>query len=59
VNYRVVTTDYADNGTSIVEYHDVEGAFEDARRDAEKHVVVSVYRYTSGEPDLLWSTRAE
>ena len=63
MDYRVVTTDYADDGTAIVDHHDAVETFEDARMDAEqlraRHAVVSVYRYGGGEPDLLWSSRGE
>jgi hypothetical protein len=63
VKHRVVTTDYDDDGTPILVHHDVVDTFEEARMDAEllkdKHAIVSIYRYTGGEPDLLWSTRAE
>ena len=63
MKYRVVTIDYADDGTPTVEHHDVDGSFEDARMDAEqlkdKHAVVSIYLSAGGERALLWSTRAD
>jgi hypothetical protein len=62
VKYRVVTTDYADDGTPIVDHHEAVDTFADARLDAEQlkdqHADVSVYRYSDGVPDLLWSSRA-
>jgi hypothetical protein len=63
VKHRVQTTDYADDGTPIINHYEAVDSFEEARQAAERlkndHAVVSVYRYTGGEPDLLWSTRAE
>ncbi len=54
MKYRVVTTDYADDGTPTIEHHEAVETFEDARMDAEqlkgRHAVVSVYRYGGGEP---------
>jgi hypothetical protein len=62
VECRIVTTDYADDGTPIADHHDAVDTFQDARMDGEQlkdqHAIVSVYRYTGGEPDLLWSSRA-
>lgn len=63
MKHRIVTTDYADDGTPIVDHSEWVDTFDEARASAEQlkdqHAVVSVYRYTSGEPDLLWSTRGE
>ena len=62
MKYRIVSIDYADDGTPTVDHHDVDGSFEDARMDAErlkdKHAVVSIYLYAGGDRALLWSTRA-
>ena len=63
VKHRVVTTDYAADGTPIMDHHEPVDSFEEARMDAEQlkdeHAIVSVHRYAGGEPDLLWSTRAD
>ena len=63
MRHGVVTTDYADDGTPIVDHHEAVDTFEEARKQAEQlrdeHEVVSVYRYAAGEPEELWSTRAD
>jgi len=57
MRYRVVTT--APDGTRIVDHHDFENARMDAEQMKSDHAVVSVYRDTGGEPDLLWSSRID
>lgn len=63
MKHRIITTDHNTDGGRTVDHHEVDGGFEEARAQAEqmrdKHAVVSICRYTGGEPDLLWSTRAE
>ena len=63
MNYRVVTTDIADDGTRRVEHYEAGETFGDARLLAEQlkdqHDVVSIYRYSGGVADLMWSTRPE
>ena len=57
-----VTTDTDDDGTHRVEHHEAGETFADARLLAEQlkdqHDVVSVYRYSGGVPDLMWSSHA-
>ena len=63
MKYRVVTTDYAEDGKPRLEHHEAVETFDEARMHADQlkgqHAIVSVYRYSGGEPDLLWSSRAE
>ena len=62
VKYRLVISDVVE-GKRIVVHQEVDGTFWDARLDAEelrhKHASVSIYRYTNGETDRIWTTEPD